>query len=219
MISAIYTLTPAISHRGRGVVGQPPDRPFTKGGARITPLINGARSLSDNCSLEERSLFVIPRPTWRGIQNGLIILKTLVPACPGPDPGFNGTTKEPIFDDQRHCRSGKKYSLTRQFQLNLFICHPCCRFTLQFYNMDRTPAGVEIDFIIETAPKRPQSPPVVTAIEVKRGRPMLDLAAASGVKVDRLIGVYCGTRSYRFGAIEVFPVKDFVKALFAGEVF
>lgn len=91
----------------------------------------------------------------------------------------------------------------------------------------RTPAGVEIDFIIETAPKRPKSPPVVTAIEVKRserwdrawGKPMLDLAAAAGVKVDRMIGVYCGTRSYRFGAIQVFPVKDFVRALFAGEVF
>jgi hypothetical protein len=48
---------------------------------------------------------------------------------------------------------------------------------------------------------------------------MLALAAAAGVKVDRLIGVYCGTRGYRFGSIQVFPVKDFVKALFAGEVF
>ena len=51
------------------------------------------------------------------------------------------------------------------------------------------------------------------------GKPMLDLAAAAGVKVDRMIGVYCGTRSYRFGAIQVFPVKDFVRALFAGDVF
>jgi predicted AAA+ superfamily ATPase len=91
----------------------------------------------------------------------------------------------------------------------------------------RTPAGVEIDFIIETAPKRPQNPPVITAIEVKRserwdrawGKPMLDLTAATGVKVDRMIGVYCGLRAYRFGDIQVFPVKDFIKALFSGEVF
>ena len=91
----------------------------------------------------------------------------------------------------------------------------------------RTPAGVEIDFIIETAPKRPQSPPVITAIEVKRserwdrawGKPMLEMAAAAGVKIDRMIGVYCGTRSYRFGDIQVYPVKDFIKALFSGEVF
>jgi len=91
----------------------------------------------------------------------------------------------------------------------------------------RTPAGVEIDFIVQTVPKRPQSPPVVTAIEVKRsdrwdrtwGKPMLNLAATAGVKVDRMFGVYGGTRSYRFGDIQVLPVKDFIKALFAGEVF
>jgi hypothetical protein len=34
-----------------------------------------------------------------------------------------------------------------------------------------------------------------------------------------MIGVYCGSRSYRFDAIQVWPVGDFVKALFAGEVF
>jgi uncharacterized protein len=91
----------------------------------------------------------------------------------------------------------------------------------------RTPAGVEIDFIVETAPKRPQSPPVVTAIEVKRsdhwdrtwGKPMLNLESTAGVKVDRMFGVYGGERSYRFGDIQVLPVKEFVTALFAGEVF
>ncbi len=48
---------------------------------------------------------------------------------------------------------------------------------------------------------------------------MLEMAAAAGVKIDRMIGVYCGTRSYRFGDIQVYPVKDFIKALFSGEVF
>jgi predicted AAA+ superfamily ATPase len=91
----------------------------------------------------------------------------------------------------------------------------------------RTPAGVEVDFIIETARRRPQNPPRVVAIEVKRserwdrtwGKPMLSLEGAAGVKVDRMIGVYCGSRSYRFDNIQVWPVKDFVKALFAGDVF
>jgi hypothetical protein len=40
-----------------------------------------------------------------------------------------------------------------------------------------------------------------------------------GLKVDRMIGVYCGSRRYVFDSVEVLPVADFVKELFAGEVF
>ncbi len=91
----------------------------------------------------------------------------------------------------------------------------------------RTPAGVEIDFVVEIAPKRPKTQPKVVAIEVKRavrwhrewGKPMLNFSGTAGVKVDRMIGVYCGERRYRFGEIQVYPVKDFVKALFSGEIF
>jgi len=64
-----------------------------------------------------------------------------------------------------------------------------------------------VDLIIETARKRPQRPPTVVAVEVKRAKrwdragekPMRGLAATAGVKVDLMIGVYCGERSYRFG--------------------
>ncbi|RJQ58452.1 MAG: ATP-binding protein [Desulfobacteraceae bacterium] len=91
----------------------------------------------------------------------------------------------------------------------------------------RTPAGVEVDFIVETARRRPDSPPHVVAIEVKRAerwdrssdKPMLSLARTSGIQVDRMIGVYCGTRHYRFDEIHLYPVVDFIKALFAGEIF
>ena len=91
----------------------------------------------------------------------------------------------------------------------------------------RTPAGVEIDFIIETVKRRPGSAPRMVAIEVKRAerwdraweKPMQALAASAGIKVDRMIGVYCGTRAYRFGEVQVWPVADFVKALYGGEVF
>jgi len=51
------------------------------------------------------------------------------------------------------------------------------------------------------------------------GKPMLSLDATSGVKVERIIGVYCGSRSHRFDNNQVWPVKDFVRALFAGDVF
>jgi len=94
-----------------------------------------------------------------------------------------------------------------------------------FYS--RTPAGVEIDFVIETGKKSPQSPPHIVALEVKRAerwdrtweKPMRALASTSRVKVERMIGVYCGERRYRFGNIQVWPVKDFIQALYAGEVF
>jgi predicted AAA+ superfamily ATPase len=91
----------------------------------------------------------------------------------------------------------------------------------------RTPAGVEVDFIIETARRRPNRPPRVVAIEVKRAerwdrrwdKPMRSLSETPGVRVDRMIGVYCGLRAYRFGDVQVWPVGDFLKALFRGEVF
>ena len=91
----------------------------------------------------------------------------------------------------------------------------------------RTPAGVEVDFVIEIAPRRPHSPPKVVAIEVKRAerwqraweKPMRGLDMTARVEVDRMIGVYCGPRSYRFGDVQVWPVKDFIRALFSGDVF
>ena len=91
----------------------------------------------------------------------------------------------------------------------------------------RTPAGVEVDFIVEVTRRRQESPPRVVAIEIKRAerwdrswdKSMRALAETSGVKVERMIGVYCGFRSYQFTNVKVLPVVDFVKALFAGEVF
>jgi hypothetical protein len=57
----------------------------------------------------------------------------------------------------------------------------------------------------------------VVAIEIKRAerwdrawnKPMRNLADTSGVKVDRMIGVYCGSRSYRFDDIEILLRKAF----------
>ena len=91
----------------------------------------------------------------------------------------------------------------------------------------RTPAGVEIDFVIETAHRRPDSLPRVIAVEVKRAerwdraweKPMRSLADNAGVTVERMFGVYCGSRSYQFDNLTVLSFADFIKALFAGEVF
>jgi predicted AAA+ superfamily ATPase len=91
----------------------------------------------------------------------------------------------------------------------------------------RTPAGVEVDFIVETERRRPGRPPRVVAIEVKRAerwdrsfeKPLRSLSASGGLKIERLIGVYCGPRRYDFDGLQVLPVGEFVKALYAGEVF
>lgn len=91
----------------------------------------------------------------------------------------------------------------------------------------RTPAGAEIDFIIETAAKQQGKVPEVLAIEVKRSdhwqqkwaKHMLNLSGTKNARVKRMIGVYCGTRPYRFGDVEVYPFKDFARSLAAGEFF
>lgn len=91
----------------------------------------------------------------------------------------------------------------------------------------RTAAGVEIDFIVETEKRRISSPPRVVAIEVKRAekwdrvweRPLRSLAALPALKVERMIGVYCGSRGYQFDQVEVMPTLDFLQSLHRGEIF
>lgn len=86
---------------------------------------------------------------------------------------------------------------------------------------------MEVDFIVETAGRRVSRLPRVAAIEVKRAdrwdrtweKPLRSLSESSGVKVERMIGIYCGSRSYRFDDLQVWPVGEFVKALYSGEVF
>jgi predicted AAA+ superfamily ATPase len=91
----------------------------------------------------------------------------------------------------------------------------------------RTPAGSEIDFVVETRKRRTQSPPHVVCIEVKSNpkwsrkweRPMRDLADHPDIVVERMIGVYTGKDRYHFDGLDVLPVNAFLEALHAGEVF
>ena len=50
-------------------------------------------------------------------------------------------------------------------------------------------------------------------------RAMRDMAASGDIEVERQIGVYRGTRRYRFGEVEVLPVADFLRELHAGGIF
>lgn len=91
----------------------------------------------------------------------------------------------------------------------------------------RTPAGVEIDFIVETRKRRSGSKPHVVAVETKLaerwdtswGKALLDLVAQPGIIVDRIFGVYMGTRSYRFGKLDVIPLPRFIRELHDGNIF
>jgi predicted AAA+ superfamily ATPase len=91
----------------------------------------------------------------------------------------------------------------------------------------RTAAGVEVDFIIETSPRKAGEPPHIVAIEVKRAEkwvrawenPLRSLFRQKKLQIERLIAVYMGDRPYRFGDIDVLPVKSFIEELYAGRIF
>ncbi len=91
----------------------------------------------------------------------------------------------------------------------------------------RTGAGQEIDFIIETEKRTTTKKPAVVCVEVKHARrwrrewetPMRSLAESRTVNVQRMIGVYSGTDRLHFDGLDVLPVADFLKQLFAGKIF
>ncbi len=91
----------------------------------------------------------------------------------------------------------------------------------------RTPAGVEIDFVVETRKRQGASPPRLVCIEVKLSPtwdrrwegPMRSLAADSGVRIDRMIGVYTGPRAYHQDGLDVLPLRAFLDELHDGKIF
>lgn len=91
----------------------------------------------------------------------------------------------------------------------------------------RTPAGVEIDFIIELRKRRMDIPAEILCLEVKLSsrwdrtwnRALEEMRAQKGIRVKRLIGIYTGEKRYKFGNVEVYPVEDFLTELHQGKIF
>lgn len=90
-----------------------------------------------------------------------------------------------------------------------------------------TNAGTEIDFVIETQKRHQESPAHIVCIEVKLAekwdrkweRAMRDLKQRRGVVLDRMIGVYTGSRAWHFDGLDVLPATEFLRQLHQGKVF
>ncbi|MBP9086716.1 MAG: ATP-binding protein [Kofleriaceae bacterium] len=91
----------------------------------------------------------------------------------------------------------------------------------------RTGAGVEVDFLVETKKKTLSAKAEVVLIEAKSakkwkpayGAHMRSLVDNGSVKVKACIGVYLGTERLTVEGVSVFPLHDFVQALYEGAIF
>ena len=91
----------------------------------------------------------------------------------------------------------------------------------------RTGSGTEIDFVVETRKRSASSPAHVVCLEVKLSEkwnrrwegPMRSLHKDGRIRVDGMIGVYTGNRTYRFEGLDVLPVEAFLQRLHKGKVF
>lgn len=91
----------------------------------------------------------------------------------------------------------------------------------------RTPAGSEIDFIIETKARQLNVSAHMIAIEVKSAKKwnrkwekaLQEFAQNSAIKTEGLYGIYLGDKVYDFGHIKILPVEEFLKRLYRGDIF
>ena len=91
----------------------------------------------------------------------------------------------------------------------------------------RTGAGSEIDFIIETRKRRQAAGARIVCLEVKLAekwdrrweRAMRSLHASKKIHVDKMVGIYTGSRAYHFDGIDVLPLNDFLERLHEGQIF
>jgi predicted AAA+ superfamily ATPase len=91
----------------------------------------------------------------------------------------------------------------------------------------RTGAGSEIDFIIETRKRRQAAGAHIVCLEVKLAekwdrkweRPMRSLTAHTNICVDKMVGIYTGSRAYHFDGLDVLPLTDFLERLHDGQIF
>ena len=160
-------------------------------------------------------------PAWRA---GLKVREAAHPKFYWFDPGIARAAAGRVRDPLERSVEGFSLETLVYHELRVFNQVSRRHRPLHYY---RTQAGVEIDFVVEASRRSADSLPHIVAIEVKRAdswnraweKPLLSLKSADKVKADRLIGVYSGQRSYRFGPVEVMPFGRFCELLHRGELF
>ena len=98
------------------------------------------------------------------------------------------------------------------------------RKSLFYYSL---PSNVDIDLIIEMKKTTKSSVSEIIGVEIKSSkkwkreweRALRDLKSSEKCKVKRMIGVYRGEEILQFDDFEVYPIKQFLKALHSGELF
>lgn len=160
-------------------------------------------------------------PAWRP---GAKVRESAHPKLYWFDPGVARAAAGLHRDPQDRAWRGTALETLIYHELRVFNEASGKHHAISYY---RTPSGVEIDFVIETRKRQADRVPHVVAIEGKLApkwdrsweRPMRDLAAQPGLKVDRCIGIYTGSRGYEFENVRVLPLREFLTALHSGDVF
>lgn len=140
------------------------------------------------------------------------------------DPGVARAAAGLLFDPVDRLWRGTALETTIFHELRVYNDTQKKNRHLAFY---RTGSGAEIDFIIETRKRRPSVPAHVVCIEVKTAhrwdrrweRSMRSLSTAKHIQVERMLGVYGGTRKYHFEGVDVLPIGEFLRELHQGNVF
>lgn len=140
------------------------------------------------------------------------------------DPGVSRSASGLLFDPVDRIWKGTALETLIYHELRVFNHTQNKNREIFFY---RTAGGAEIDFVIETRKKQPSSVPHIVCIEVKLAekwnrsweRPMRSLHGNDKIKVDRMIGIYTGQRTYHFNGLDVLPVEVFLKKLYQGDIF
>ncbi len=160
-------------------------------------------------------------PAWRP---GLKVRETVHPKFYWFDPGVARALAGWLRDPVDRLWQGTALETLVYHELRVYNETSRKQMPISYY---RTPAGVEIDFIVETGRRAGPRLPRVVALEVKLSekwdrsweKGMRGLLELPGLHVDRLIGIYTGQREYTFDRVEVLPAPAFFRALHAGEIF
>jgi predicted AAA+ superfamily ATPase len=140
------------------------------------------------------------------------------------DPGVARAAAGLLFDPLERVWKGMALETLILHELNVYNKTQNKNRNIAFYH---TASGSEIDFVIETQRRQFTSKAHVVCVEVKMSetwdrkweQPMRSLNESDQIKVDKMIGIYTGKRTYHFDGVDVLPVTEFFKRLNSSDIF